>query len=155
MVEKDLGERNFGFDSLKYMNRDMEEKGIVARNCLPQKPRCPLPRWWCLGSGAPAGDDRGQQSLLLHVVPWLRRNWGEGNFGFDSLKYMNRNKEEKGIVARNCLPPEPCCPLPAACCPVVLYGPPQQCTTAVRHAARFRGGGASSAGVGAPAGGTR
>ena len=30
MVEKELGERNFGFDSLKYMNRDMEEKGIVA-----------------------------------------------------------------------------------------------------------------------------
>ena len=23
MVEKELGERNFGFDSLKYMNRDM------------------------------------------------------------------------------------------------------------------------------------
>ncbi|CAL8399055.1 unnamed protein product [Boreogadus saida] len=30
MVEKELGERNFCFDSLKYMNRDMEEKGIVA-----------------------------------------------------------------------------------------------------------------------------
>ena len=26
MVEKELGERNFGFDSLKYMNCDMEEK---------------------------------------------------------------------------------------------------------------------------------
>ena len=35
MVEKELTERNFGFDSLKHMNRDMEEKGIVAGNCLP------------------------------------------------------------------------------------------------------------------------
>ena len=31
MVERKLGERNFGFDSLKSrVNRDMEEKGIVA-----------------------------------------------------------------------------------------------------------------------------
>jgi hypothetical protein len=41
MVEKELGERNFGFDSLKYMNHDMEEKGIVARDCLPLELRCP------------------------------------------------------------------------------------------------------------------
>ena len=34
MVEKELGERNFGFDSLKYMNCDMEGKRIVARDCL-------------------------------------------------------------------------------------------------------------------------
>ncbi|CAL8340873.1 unnamed protein product [Boreogadus saida] len=39
MVEKELGERNFGFESLKYMNHDMEEKGIVARDCLPLEPR--------------------------------------------------------------------------------------------------------------------
>ena len=26
------------------MNRDMEEKGIVARDCLPPEPRCPPPR---------------------------------------------------------------------------------------------------------------
>ena len=44
MVEKELGERNFGFDSLKYMNHDMEEKGIVARECLPLGHRFPLPR---------------------------------------------------------------------------------------------------------------
>ena len=57
MVEKELGERNFGFDSLKYMNRHMEEKGFVAHDCLPLEPRwspaaephwspaarCPLP----------------------------------------------------------------------------------------------------------------
>ena len=40
MVEKELGERNFGFDSLKYP--DMEEKGIVASDCLPLEPRFPL-----------------------------------------------------------------------------------------------------------------
>ena len=34
-VEKKLRERNFGFDSLKSrLYRDMEEKGIVARDCL-------------------------------------------------------------------------------------------------------------------------
>ncbi|CAL8250901.1 unnamed protein product [Boreogadus saida] len=43
MVEKELGERNFGFDSLKYMDCGMEEKGIVARGCLPPEPRCLLP----------------------------------------------------------------------------------------------------------------
>ena len=44
MVEKELGQRNFGFDSLKSrLNRDMEEKGIVARDCLPPEPHCPLP----------------------------------------------------------------------------------------------------------------
>ena len=32
MVEKELEQRNFGFDSLKSrLNRDMEEEGIVAR----------------------------------------------------------------------------------------------------------------------------
>ncbi|CAL8377528.1 unnamed protein product [Boreogadus saida] len=31
MVEKELAERNFGFDSLKYMNHDMVETGIVSR----------------------------------------------------------------------------------------------------------------------------
>ncbi|CAL8250008.1 unnamed protein product [Boreogadus saida] len=40
VVEKELGENNFGFESLKYMNRDMEEKGIVAYDCLPPEPRC-------------------------------------------------------------------------------------------------------------------
>ncbi|CAL8235076.1 unnamed protein product [Boreogadus saida] len=39
MVENELGERNFGFDSLKNMNHDMEEKGIVGVECLPLEPR--------------------------------------------------------------------------------------------------------------------
>ena len=43
MVEKELGERNFGFGSQKYMNHDMEEKRIVARECLPLEPCFPLP----------------------------------------------------------------------------------------------------------------
>ncbi|CAL8348692.1 unnamed protein product [Boreogadus saida] len=38
-VENELGGRNFGFDSLKNMNHDMEEKGIVGGECLPLKPR--------------------------------------------------------------------------------------------------------------------
>ena len=40
LVEKELWERNFGFDSLKLLNRDMEEKGIAARDRLPPEPRC-------------------------------------------------------------------------------------------------------------------
>ena len=36
MVEKELGQRNFSFDSLKSrLNRNMEEKEIVARDYLP------------------------------------------------------------------------------------------------------------------------
>ena len=36
MVEKELGKRNFGFDSLKSrLNHDMEEKGIAPQDCLP------------------------------------------------------------------------------------------------------------------------
>ncbi|CAL8286549.1 unnamed protein product [Boreogadus saida] len=44
MVKKELGERNFGFDSLKGMNHDMEEKGIVAREgCCPRALRYRAP----------------------------------------------------------------------------------------------------------------
>ena len=55
MVENELGERNFGFDSLKYMNHDMEEKGIVARKYLLLEPLFPLPRDHRLGA-AGGGD---------------------------------------------------------------------------------------------------
>ena len=55
MVEKELGERIFGFDSLKYLNHDMEEKGIVASDCLPLEPRCPLPRDHRLGAAGGGG----------------------------------------------------------------------------------------------------
>ena len=98
MVEKELGEINFGFDSLKYMNHDMEEKEIVARDCLPLEPRCqlptaegppprgttaavrwcpgvaccPLPRQWCLSRGAPAGDHRSQHRRQHSLSPPCR-----------------------------------------------------------------------------------
>ncbi|CAL8237130.1 unnamed protein product [Boreogadus saida] len=60
VVEKELGERNFGSDSLKYMNGDMEEKGIVSRRSPVA--RRPLPRGTtttkhhcpAVGSGQPA-----------------------------------------------------------------------------------------------------
>ena len=44
--------------------------------------------------------------------PWLGRNWGGRKFCFASLKYMNCDMEEKGIVVCDCLPPEPRCPPP-------------------------------------------
>ena len=75
MIEEELGERSFGLDSPKFMNCDTEEKGIVALDYQPPEPRCPLPTAdtpppcgttgqgrWCLGSGAPAVDNRGPQS---------------------------------------------------------------------------------------------
>ena len=77
MVEKEFGERNFGFDSLKYMNHDMEEKGIVGHGCLPLEPRFPLPRDHRLGAagggGASAARLRWETTavnnpFLLHVV---------------------------------------------------------------------------------------
>ena len=44
MVEKELTERYFGFDSLKHMKRDMEEKGIVVGDCLqPETIACNNP----------------------------------------------------------------------------------------------------------------
>ena len=55
MVENELGERNFGFDSLKNMNHDMEEKGIVGGECLPLEPRFPLPRDHRLGAAGDGG----------------------------------------------------------------------------------------------------
>ena len=77
--EKELGERNFGFDSLKSrLKRDMEEKGIVSRDCLPPKPHCPLsaaeappPRCSSATTGLHCilyivGDNPGQQ--VLHVT---------------------------------------------------------------------------------------
>jgi hypothetical protein len=77
MVEKELGERIFGFDSLKYLNHDMEEKGIVASDCLPLEPRCrgttasALPATG--GGGASAARLRQEavavnRPFLLHVV---------------------------------------------------------------------------------------
>jgi hypothetical protein len=55
MVENELGERNFGLDSKKYMNHDMEEKGIVGLECLLLEPRFPLPRDHRLGAAGGGG----------------------------------------------------------------------------------------------------
>ena len=55
MVENALGERNFGFDSLKYINHDLEEKGMVGPECLPLEPRFPLPRDHRLGDAVGSG----------------------------------------------------------------------------------------------------
>ena len=51
MVEEESGERNFGFDSLKYRNCDREVKGIIAS------------RHWAAGSGQRAAGS-GRFSLL-------------------------------------------------------------------------------------------
>ncbi|CAL8255995.1 unnamed protein product [Boreogadus saida] len=77
MVEKELGERNFGFDSLKYMNCDMPP--VAARHHRPA-----------------AGS---RQQAAAGSVDFR-------NFGFDSLKNMNHDMEEKGIVGGECLPLE-------------------------------------------------
>jgi hypothetical protein len=78
MVEKELGERNFGFDSLHSLKfSDMEEKGIVASDCLPLEPRFPLPAARCRGTNAsalPAAGGVGAQALPAAetVVPRQR-----------------------------------------------------------------------------------
>ncbi|CAL8283657.1 unnamed protein product [Boreogadus saida] len=76
MVEKELGERNFGFDSLKYMNCDMPP--VAVRHHRP----------------AAGSRQRAVQSTSAKVENEL----GGRNFGFDSLKTMNHDMEEKGIV---------------------------------------------------------
>ncbi|CAL8285268.1 unnamed protein product [Boreogadus saida] len=104
----ELGERNFGFDSLKYMNHDMEENGIVARDCLPPEPRCrgttaarhdrreaqlprdatvlprccSLPRRWCLGSWQRGSSGRQCRGSVYFRLMWKRKNqrrWVEGS----------------------------------------------------------------------------
>ncbi|CAL8378704.1 unnamed protein product [Boreogadus saida] len=129
-LEKVLGERNFGFDSLKYMNRDMEEKGIVARDCLPPEPRCRLPaavrhqrrktpphgsRQRAAGGSVyfrlmeveePEASENpthiSTTRLVVGVISaMVEKESGERNFGFDFLKNMNHDMEEKGIVARD------------------------------------------------------
>ncbi|CAL8349652.1 unnamed protein product [Boreogadus saida] len=91
-IEKELGGRNFGFDSLKNMNRNMEEKGIVAHNCLPLEPRCPvvprrcplpaaeamvpklcpLPRQWSLGSGQRCLYGRQSRATISSFNMWKK-----------------------------------------------------------------------------------
>ena len=91
MAEKELGERNFGFDSLKSrLNLYMEEKGIVAHDCLPSEPRCRAAtvmeargggamRRWFSGAGAQAAGHQREtipenltQSFEIHNIIWWR-----------------------------------------------------------------------------------
>ncbi|CAL8338601.1 unnamed protein product [Boreogadus saida] len=79
MVEKELGERNFGFDSLKYMNCDMPPvaaghhrpaavsrqqaaPGSVDFSCVKRKAVVPL-------SSAPALSRIGEGELRWNVAP--------------------------------------------------------------------------------------
>ena len=91
MVEKEFGERNFGFESLKNMNNDMEVKGIVGSKCLPLElpaaegpppRRCPLqevvvpkpfplPKRWSLGSEKRGSS--GNQSRA--TIPFSSMSW--------------------------------------------------------------------------------
>ena len=57
MVEKELGERNFGFDSLKYMNCDMPP--VAARH---HRREAPPP-----GSGQPAAGSARFSLLQVDV----------------------------------------------------------------------------------------
>ena len=57
MVEKELGERNFGFDSLKYMNCDMPP--VAARH---HRRKAPPP-----GSGQPAAGSARFSLLQIDV----------------------------------------------------------------------------------------
>ncbi|CAL8233973.1 unnamed protein product [Boreogadus saida] len=154
------------------MNCDMEEKGIVDRDCLPQEPHCLLP--CCREAPSPRrcllpasemvvpqqrGSGGGQSRA---TIPFFSMSWfillqidveveepemSENPphvFEIHNI-YMNHDMEEKGIVARDCLPPEPCC----------CEAPPARGTIAAghhRHAACFRGGDASSADTGVTTG---
>ena len=50
------------------MNHDMEGKGIVARDCLPLKPRFLLPRQRGSGGRQSGSTIVGNDRFLLHVV---------------------------------------------------------------------------------------
>ena len=77
-VENELGERNFGFDSLKNMNRDMEEppcRGSGSGQRLGSSASCSGQR---RGGGPSAarlrqGDNRGQQSQA--TIPFSSMSW--------------------------------------------------------------------------------
>ncbi|CAL8370722.1 unnamed protein product [Boreogadus saida] len=100
MVEKELGERNFGFDSLKYMNCDMPP--VAARHHRP-----------AAGSRQQAarGSVDFSSTAIFSVnspltLAKVENELGGRNFGFDSLKNVNHDMEEKGIVGGECLPLE-------------------------------------------------
>ena len=82
MVEKELGERNFGFDSLKYMNCDMLP-AAGFREAPP--PRSTTTRQRTAGSSArfsllqidveveePETSENPTKSFVIHNIVWRR-----------------------------------------------------------------------------------
>ena len=69
MVEKELGERNFGFDSLKSrLKQDMEEKGLLPGIVSRRRPAV-------RGGASATGSAAGYKyigSVLLHRRPGAR-----------------------------------------------------------------------------------
>ncbi|CAL8270476.1 unnamed protein product [Boreogadus saida] len=115
MVEKELGERNFGFDSLKYMNCDMTPVAAKHHRREAPPPRSTTAWQRAAGSGQPAAGSERFSLLQIDVKveePETSQYPTKSNFGFDSLKNMNHDMEEKGIVGGECLPLEPRFPLP-------------------------------------------
>ena len=83
IIEKECGEWNFGFDSLKYMDRDMEEKEPhcpLPRHHWPEAPtrgwsclsaaHCPLPRQWWLSSRQLGSSRRQSRSTSQATIPF-------------------------------------------------------------------------------------
>ena len=67
-----MGERSFGFDSLKYMNCDMEEKGIDASG----QPAAVSERFRLLQIDVeeeePETSENPSQSFVIHNIVWRR-----------------------------------------------------------------------------------
>ena len=71
MVENELGERNFGFYSLNYMNRVMEEKGLLPAIASRWRPAAPFRDGGASAAGSGAlGEETipGKNPFLLHVM---------------------------------------------------------------------------------------
>ncbi|CAL8381295.1 unnamed protein product [Arctogadus glacialis] len=74
MVEKKLRERNFGFDSLKSrLYRDMEEKGIIARDCLLLGSLAAGLRRRCPGRWPRAGDVKFVRVFKIYINDQIQR----------------------------------------------------------------------------------
>ncbi|CAL8260049.1 unnamed protein product [Boreogadus saida] len=113
MVEKELGERNFGFDSRKYMNCDMLPAAGCREAPPPQSTTAAKHHRPAAGSRQQAAGSARFSLLQIDVEePEMLENPTKSNFGFDSLKYMNHDMEEKGIVGGECLLLEARFPLP-------------------------------------------
>ena len=57
------------------MNYDMEEKGIVGRECLPLEPRFPLPRDRCRGTTASTLQEAEVPKRCPATIPFSSMSW--------------------------------------------------------------------------------